>query len=207
MKLVKKPFVLLATDPGSRNFGYSVLKVERGRVTVVECGMLGGLLRDLKSDIMAPRDTFKKAWFGLCRKHKPNELTAERYMSQRQGLSNEFVNWMLGAMWFSSPVTMTVYNAATWKKRANDWLAPTFPVVEPVTTGRKKKKGPTPIEQFYKQVGTAAKGGAPDHCIDATLNGLYYLERDKSVNVLQLFRDPEKLAEQIRKAYVGEVTE
>lgn len=206
----KRPFTLLSNDPGPRNWGYGVLQLNRGRVTVVECGMLAHQLRDLKGDIMGAKDAFKEEWFKLCRRHRPNEMTAERYMSQRQGLSNEFVNWMLGAVWITSPVPLTVYNAATWKMKANGWLSATLPAAEPVVTGtgkkKKTKKGPSPLEQFYKQVGTAAKGGAPDHCVDATLNGLYYLERDHSVNVAALFATEaltEKFAQQIRAAYIG----
>lgn len=150
--------------------------------------MLDGLLRELKGDIMAQRDVFWSAWSSLYNRWAPDEITAERYMSQRQGLSNEFINWMLGALWITTEVKLTVYNAATWKMRAKEWLG-----------GEKDA-----IEQFYRAVGTAAKGGAPDHCIDAGLNGLYYLEKYKGIAVLPLFRGSAKLLiTQFQDSYKG----
>jgi Holliday junction resolvasome RuvABC endonuclease subunit len=178
---------LLSNDPGYTNFGWSNLIVKRGKVQIVECGMLTGMPTDLKVELTDQKQAFKNAWTKLVKRCAPDVITAERYLSQRQGLSNELVNYMIGAMWYTSNVPFHVYNAATWKAR-----------IKKILGGEKDA-----IEQFYKRVGSEAKGGAPDHVVDATLNGLYYLERDHAINIMVKLKNLDKLAEEIRQAYYG----
>lgn len=193
MKLATKTpgkFSLLATDPGYTNFGWSQIDVVRGQARVIECGLLTGMITDLKEELTPQKEAFSKSWRALHKRCAPDTVVAERYMSQRQGLSNELVNYMLGAMWYTATTPFVVYNAATWKARIKKLLG-----------GEKDA-----IDQFYKEVGTTGELGVKDHAIDATLNGLYFLERDCSVNISKHFANDKaiaKLASQIRDAYVG----
>lgn len=194
MKLAsKKPgngLTVLATDPGSTNFGWSLLTYARGQVQILECGLLTGMPTDLKVEMTEQRETFMKSWRALHRRCAPDVVTAERYMSQRQGLSNERINYVIGAIWATATTPLYVYNAASWKARLKTILG-----------GDKQA-----IEHFYKEVGTTGESGVKDHAIDATLNGMYLLERDFSANIAKIFASDKlrkKLVTQIRDGYVG----
>jgi hypothetical protein len=96
-----KPFVLLAQDPGTANFGYAILKVSflkrRPKVEVLQFGRLLTTVRSLKDDLRKQVFEHQAELSSLDAQFGIDAFIAERYQSRRMGgTSIECINLMLG---------------------------------------------------------------------------------------------------------------
>ena len=165
MKLDKKVRIL-ALDPGSTNFAFSVIELDtNAKPRIVKCGMIGRqhLLHDLKPwDLTPTRNKFIRKIEWLMGNARADAIVAERYTSRIRGISGEYINIMLG--WLTEYAFQTIpdtklrlFMSVTWKSRLKKFMD---------------------IEKFYAQSSYVA-----DHQIDATLIGLFYAESEYGINL------------------------
>lgn len=151
---------IMGLDAGSRNFGWSLIKVERTKFRIIKCGILTQTLTQLKED----------SWFDelhlyaiqiekLLRLSKPDAIIAERYFARHRGLEGEMINLMLGTtmriLFEQHPKVRTqLVMAMTWKSAL--------------------KRSGFDLDMLYKECKPI-----PHHPIDATMQAAY-LVRDKT---------------------------
>ena len=184
---MKQDFRILCCDPGITNFGYSVLEVNNGVPRVVRCGMIDKrwLIDESNTQVMRPKfKRFTRMFAALVDSTSADCLVFERYIIQRRGTSGELVNQMIGAMVLTARVESTQVMAATWKARI-------------------KKLMGCKLEEFYAEVKGTKK--VPDHPVDATLQGLFFCERELGVKIEKLLtkRGRKQLATAIHDGYGG----
>ena len=143
---------ILALDPGTSNFGWSVLEVQRPfKVSLLASGLIERPMTEMAGShfgdqIEALLDEISEITqeFGTC------HLIAERYMARgMKGSTIELVNCMLGALVARSGLksqNVKLLPAAQWKNEFNRIYN---------------------LEEFYKSVNCV------DHQADASLIGLY----------------------------------
>lgn len=152
---MKKKLNILCFDPGSKNFGYGLIKVvDDGQTlnyTLVEHGKLVHAFNEMKGPDVAQRaKLFQKEVRALAKRLGATHLIAERYMVRgRFGATAEHVNFMLGLLVGLNIPNMLLIPAAQWK---NQW--------------NKNKVGLT-LDEFYRQV------DCEPHQVDAVSIGLY----------------------------------
>ncbi len=167
---------VLACDPGKTNFGFSVLAVDKRKIEIVRTGILPPelLVRELNQQTLSDTIlTFQRAFTKLLKASKADIVVAERYMIQRRGTTGETVNMMLGVMAATAgkEIPMQIFMAATWKARL------------------KKVLGVKNLDVLYKQVRTRdGKTFVPDHTIDATMQGLFFCERELGLKIERMCR-------------------
>jgi hypothetical protein len=144
---------ILSLDPGSRNFGISVVGVKDGVIDVVANSMFTNPITSLVDRHKTQRQVFLDEldlWLNL---YKPNAVIAERFQSRGgMGPLIELVSTMnaiIGMRALDLPCKFIT--AATWK---NQW----------------HRRFTTPLDYMYKVCRTAP------HPLDATLIGCYGLE-------------------------------
>lgn len=129
---------ILAIDPGERNYGYSVVKIEvaKGKLLlrVIDSGYVENTIINLTHngnkkigkhihdsvEVELPR--FGKAIDGLLNKHKPERVGVERYQARMKGKTVETVSMMNGMLLdrvTKKKIRWYLYVAATWK----NWVA------------------------------------------------------------------------------------
>lgn len=173
---------ILSLDPGTDNFGFAALAVERQAFRVVRCGMISETLKELKEPEQLQTDVraYVKRMNWLIRKSKATIVGAERYVPRRQGISNESVNMMLGHLVAStsvSKISTSLFLAATWKLRLKKVLD---------------------IEALYAKVRPV-----PNHVVDAVFIGLFTAERLQlySLDKLKSTRQQAALCTAITKSF------
>ncbi len=158
-----KKFRVLSVDPGSTNFGFSIIEVFNKKPRIVACGLLDKryLIHSLNEQTLsAAVMTFQKAFTALLRSSRADCISAERYLIQRRGTTGESVNMMLAIM-AASGKPMQIFMAATWKAKLKKHLG-------------------CNLEEVYK-ITRSGKKLIPDHAIDATMQGLFFCERELQV--------------------------
>ena len=184
----KRSLVIFANDPGTRNYGYAILRVEltpkkrsspsavkrsKGKeplpftlkILPLEHGINRYVLDDLRvgrtmsSQLAAYVDWIK----GIAEKHRPEIFAAERFMVRRasSGVTTEYVAFMLGTAWsvlLGSSIRAFRFLPAAVWKNAFN---------------RSSKL--RPLEEYYAEVEELrARGfGVTPHQLDAFLIGVY----------------------------------
>lgn len=97
---LSKPLTILALDPGSSNFGWSVLKAESPtKIRVVATGMIVNRIKELKIAATAQLAPFIEELEQLIEDFNVNAVAIERYMTRGiGGTTIELVNVMIGAV-------------------------------------------------------------------------------------------------------------
>lgn len=118
-----KNIVILAHDPGTRNYGFSIVRgslaARRLRFRILQYGLVQTTIDDLKGNALQEKgEVYLTAMRGLQEQFSPGAVIAERY--QPRGVSGqttiECVNIMLGSMFtVFHPVPFKVLPASEWK--------------------------------------------------------------------------------------------
>ena len=145
---------ILSLDPGTVNFGWGCLEYYRKRTTVVRCGMLPGLVKDLVKPLEVDVDIYTKGIRRMIRNSKATVLVSERYSTRIRGTTGEAVNMMIGIavrdfLNMRPEGTVQVFMPMTWKASIKKHLGHEIP-------------------PFYKMCGIKA------HPVDACLVGTYW---------------------------------
>lgn len=161
------PFVVLAQDPGSRNYAISVIQgaVVRGKlkIKIRESFLLQTLVQQLKDPKLLNKESnaYKKSLRGLLKAHKPNALVFERFMTRGiKGATIEYVSAMLGLFKGLTPMQVHAIPAVTWKSQVKKWGID--------------------LESIYAGTKTTP------HQIDATLMGVWLLVKLLQPKVVQI---------------------
>lgn len=118
---------VLAFDPGSTNFAWSVIEVTRPfNARLLATGMLLNTIKEIKNHIDVQISAFEYEVTQLCTEYKVDHLIAERFMYRMgiKGITMELVNIMIGSLqtlWaarLTRPNTLLLVTAAQWK---NEW--------------------------------------------------------------------------------------
>lgn len=156
-KLENRNKRVLALDPGTNNFAWSVVRKNK----VLACGFVEKTVSDLTDkQFEAQLKAFIKEIRKLIRDYKPDMVAAERYMVRGRwfGASCEKINIMLGALGLiclSKGIKVQIISSALWKNRTQrdqykDYLKDTYAAF-------KKLK-------------------IPPHVVDASYIGAYFTE-------------------------------
>lgn len=165
---------LIGHDPGSQNYGISVVRVKLPEIiegtvknsqlqelpslsfSILYAGKLKTTFTTLKNSNLAKKEIvgFRKEIKGLVKKFKPDVQIAERYMSRRMGgVTIELVNMLLGALRVyaeADKVPLRMIPASQWKNEI-------------------KRKG-IDLKEVYK---TNKKAKRTAHELDAVLIAIY----------------------------------
>ncbi len=177
-----KPFRILAVDPGTKNFGFSIIEVSGKEPRLVACGLLDEtlLIYSLSEQTLTEAVClFQSGFTKLLVKSRADCVSAERYLIQRRGTTGESVNMMLALM-AAAGKPMQIFMAATWKARLKKHLGCTLEEVYAITTLNGKK--------------------VPDHAIDATMQGLFFAERELGVPIKW---SAKQVADKVSQTYRG----
>lgn len=143
-------YTILGLDPGSSNFGWSVVRVKVGKTfhyKVLANGKIEKTLHSLKDDVLTDINVFKAEIRKILRTYKPTHLIAERFMTRGiKGATIEYISVMLGVLTQMGIKNIRFITAAQWKNRWNRHYR---------------------LDDFYKRV------GIEDHQVDATNIALY----------------------------------
>ena len=148
---------ILSLDPGLRNYGYSVIRSNSRKTSVVVSGRIFTTVTQLTAGLVpqfkAHSDTIRQ----LIEEHQVTHLIVERYMSRRMGgITIEAVNLMIGGLLeicTEKGIFFRCIPSSQWKNASN-----------------RAKEGF--LEGEY-QLGKTVK--VTNHTIDATMIGLFAL--------------------------------
>lgn len=151
---------VLSLDPGSRNMGIAATQIDlqTGRAAIIANAVMTNPIHDLTQDKLEhQRDAFVwelNQWVTL---FDPNAIVAERFQSRGlKGSLVECVNLMLGTiMGHYADRSVKLLTAATWKNKF-------------------QRAHAVDLKELYKIC------GAQPHQLDATLIGLWALEKGLS---------------------------
>jgi Holliday junction resolvasome RuvABC endonuclease subunit len=154
--LAPKKISLLSLDPGTKNYGYSVIEFDStNKIRLKKAGRLFSTVHKLNQDLMGQIDRYSSAIHKLIDDHSVKLIIAERYMSRRMGGTTiECVNAMLGVLMeiaSSRKLRLKLIPASQWKNE-----------VERQRNGQ--------LDELY--AGGKAEKITP-HTIDAVMIGLY----------------------------------
>lgn len=146
---------LLSSDPGFRNYGFSVVQFRKQgdndlAFRILEAGHCSATVSNLKSGkvLVAQLAAYKEFLRAKVDKYGVQAFTAERFMTRGvNGPSIEMVNFMLGVMVSSFDKPVKLWPAVTWKNAV-------------------RRKG-VDLSYWYKWC------KASPHQLDATLIGIY----------------------------------
>jgi Holliday junction resolvasome RuvABC endonuclease subunit len=163
---------ILGLDPGSVNYGFSVVRFDQvGKkleYKILECGMLGSLLKDLSKPHKATLKKHLKEIKGILSDYQIDYIFAERYMTRGiKGATVEAVNQMLGALDVSVKQEVTEMPASTWKNRVNKFW-------QLKDEGTKK--------------GVYSRSRTLPHEVDATLQCFWLAEKKLGIDILPRFK-------------------
>lgn len=161
------PFVVLAQDPGSRNYAISVIQgaVVRGKlkIKIRESFLLQTLVQQLKDPelLYEEKVAYEKSLRALIKTHKPQALVFERFMTRGiRGATIEYVSVMLGVLAGLTRLRVHAIPAVTWKSQVKKWGID--------------------LESIYAGTKTTP------HQIDATLMGVWLLVKLLQPKVVQI---------------------
>lgn len=120
----RTPLRILALDPGTSNFGWSVLYAYSTEdIQVKETGMLRSTVKDLKTDVSSQIRYFEKELDNVMNRWDINAVAVERFMARgMKGVTIELVNIMLGvtlAKLNDGKRKLLVMPASQWKNEFN----------------------------------------------------------------------------------------
>jgi hypothetical protein len=181
-----KSIRLLALDPGTTNFGWAIVRLDGKKPSVEKCGMLPITVKELRGNLKEEVLLFAKPFTKLLKEVKVDGIVCERYIARRMGKTIESVNIMIGAIAILSGVLgVNIYPAMTWK----NFLKRSWQLEK--------------IDDYYSEFENVnRKSGIPDHCIDASLIGIYELTKTYSLNISSV-AIRKRLAKEIQKNYIG----
>ena len=178
-----KIITVLAHDPGTRSYGYSVVQGridnKKLKITILENGLIKNTIKQLKDSDLLEEQTEKylEEVRRRFKRYKPDYFIAERYMSRLiRGTLIEVVSWMLSAVHqnIKSRYKCEFIPAVTWKNfyRRNN----------------------IDLKKLYKKVRTTP------HQVDATMMAIYALTRLlkcdlTGVKVQELIRELEETSQ------------
>lgn len=155
IKLDNKIERVLAFDPGTSNFAWSMLDKNR----VIACGFIKSTISDLTDISMESQiKVFVKFIRNLIKKFNPQMVVAERFMVRGRwlGASCEKINVMLGVVGYlcvSKGIKYRLITSALWKNRVQ------------------KDRDKTYLNERYKRMKDIK---IPPHVIDAAFIGAYF---------------------------------
>jgi hypothetical protein len=161
---IKPGKLILACDPGSRNFGLSLVGVADGKVTVYANTVLMTPVNNLVNFNQAAQEFLAEIdhWMQF----KPNAIIAERFQTRGNGGPLiEMVSSMLGLMkgkYSNLPMKLTV--ASAWKNKFN-------------------RRFDADLKEIYPTV------AVQPHQLDATLIGIYGLEQGMKADIAYDYHD------------------
>lgn len=150
------PTTLLSLDPGTKNFGYAVIRFDsRNKIEVLQSGRLFKTVDRLNMGVIDQVERYSQSIQDLVKTHSVGLVVAERYMSRRMGGTTiECVNAMLGILMEVCrrfKLRLRLIPASQWKNEIN-------------------RHQPGVLEKSYAQ-GKAIQ--ITDHTIDAVFIALY----------------------------------
>ena len=165
---------VLSFDPGTANFGFSVVEYKDKGYRLVTCGLLKNPMKMIADHKQLKKQSilFSKEVKKLLTKNKIDSLCIERF--QPRGISKsttiELVNMMIGMVVRIlvreyKHISFSAYMPATWKNSVN------------------KQKD---LKELYKLCGVAP------HELDSSLMGVYHIERTLLQKPKQFLRFPFK---------------
>lgn len=164
--------LVLAMDPGSRNFGIALVGLEGKKVKCYANSVLMRPVNDLVrfGDAVRPFLGEINGWMGF----EPNGLIAERFQTRGNGGPLiEQVSCMLGLIagyWPRTPIKLTI--ASAWKNSMHRRFADQFR-----GTDYCNEKGEFDLRAVYKQI------AVQPHQLDAALIGVYGLEQGLGIDI------------------------
>ena len=149
--------VILALDPGLRNYGYSIIHSENGKTRVIRSGRIFTTVVQLTVGLVPQFKAHSQTIRQLMDQYSVTHLIVERYMSRRMGgITIEAVNIMIGGLLeicTEKGVFFRCISSAQWKNASN-------------------RSSEGFLEDEYR-FGKAEK--VTNHTIDATMIGLFAL--------------------------------
>ncbi len=124
-RLYRPSLRVLGLDPGTTNFGWSVIEVsDRLGVKVLGVGLVKNTIKGLTGNLEQDYRAFKDEIYSLLMEQRPNVIVAERFMSRgMKGTTIEAVNIMIGGLMSISqeegPDDTRLVTAAQWKNELN----------------------------------------------------------------------------------------
>ena len=140
--------IFIGADPGTSNFGYSVISCKRKSIELIECGMFKATITNLTKNAAKPpkskrRKTkpveliqpitvqypeYREAWLDLLTTYAPVKITAERFQSRGyQGSSVieavSLMNGILLRLCDEHNSQLEMHIASTWKNSLNKFLS------------------------------------------------------------------------------------
>lgn len=173
-------YTILGCDPGSKNFGYSVIRFKKVGNTfqfrVLETGILECALTELKGDVVGAINLFKRRVSALRRKYGITHFCAERFQSRGiKGKTIELVSFMLGLLTQVGIRNYLFITASQWKNQINRIFD---------------------LKEAYRTI------GVPAHLLDATCIGIYFGCVVTQLKPFQTIRRNE-LLKRVRRATVS----
>jgi Holliday junction resolvasome RuvABC endonuclease subunit len=150
------PTTLLALDPGTKNFGYAVIRFDsKNKIEVLQSGRLFKTVDRLNMGVIEQVERYSQSIRHLVKTHSVSLVVAERYMSRRMGGTTiECVNAMLGILMEicrGLNLRLRLIPASQWKNEIN-------------------RHSPGVLDSSYAQGKTCQ---ITDHTIDAVFIALY----------------------------------
>lgn len=155
---MKTTRTILAIDPGKVNMAFCLVRQTGKKYRILKLGMVKHTIQDLKGlNLKSVVLKFHKEIDVLIKKYNVTELTMERFVSRGlMGSLSEFICIMQGILAIHPRIKVfNLVTAATWKNSFNKSFD---------------------LKEFYKM---AHKLKILPHEVDATMIGLYYLDKTR----------------------------
>lgn len=153
---------ILALDPGSVNFAWSIITYRPdGKYKITAAGMIQNVINDLKIGMLPKGWLFHAEMEALVKRFNIQEIVVERFMSRGSfgGGGMEAICLELGIVLMVAEKEFMMLTSASWKNAFN----------------RLWPKKEYTLKDYYKE----RERGTPLHPIDASLMGIYYVEKFK----------------------------
>lgn len=184
---------LLAVDPGTNSFAYSVQEVGESPV-FLQRGFIHSTIRTLTSStqLETERLAFIESVSTLLKQYAVDAILAERYMLRRGqgGTAIECINIMLGVL-MQSGLPLKIIPASQWKNAVNRSIQ-----LEDCYLRNKGRLTPHEIDASYIGVwGCNMLSAKPQIFVDHTAE----LQATLSVNLGEKYKPPKKLKKRKRR--------
>jgi len=168
--------IFVGLDPGTVNFAYSIMRYVQPlrELTVMKCGLLSNPVDKIDKNLNMKLSGFVSEMSSIT--YEAKHIFVERYVSRGGKVAAlEKVNLMLGSMYTMNP---KLFSAAVWKNSTNKQMR-TF-------DGSLKLAYP--------------RCAVTPHELDATLIGIYGLQRELNIKILETREDFNRCLRDVEKA-------
>jgi len=182
--LKKRPTIILACDPGSKDYGIALLSADKdsGKIEPIKVGKLPQkhtvtTLEELKEQF----DSYRKGLDKFCGKHKPDLVIIERFIARGiKGSLGERISYMLALTidkYEDAGIPVMAVLASSWKNSANTRLS-------------------MPLKDLYKRV---SHDGVESHELDAVLMGHYLWSKHSGCELFSGLKSMKHLTRLVQK--------